>query len=463
MSVRYPEVDHLLEALRPTLECFVVAAKRSKGDIGLVEDAGVPACAAMHRALMSAGLELCAQEARREHVCPSCRARLARQSERARTVVTVLGEATYNSVRWRCGKCQEDYYPLEEGNGIHANQFTTKAQGVIAAFSAELPYTHAARLLGQVGIPVSAREADRTAQEVSQWRKAEEEAAIREAFPEGDDPASEDVVPLHDWSGWDTEEVVVASVDAGKVRSPEHGEDGLRWFDCRVGVIASADERSRARKLYAAGVIDADALFDHLAAAWRARQPGCLKMLFISDGADWIWRRVPLYFDGATEVVDIYHVGEHVAGAAAACWGPDSQQAKDWRTHARDMLLAENGPKRIRRKLLRGFLSGEACDPVELRKHIRYLFRHRRRMPYQALAQQGLPVGSGVIESAVKQVNTARLRLPGMKWTRPGADGMLRLRSAHLSGTLTQTVARRHASLMQLAQRYIPNQQQLAA
>jgi hypothetical protein len=463
MSVRCPEVDHLLEALRPTLERFVAAAKRSKGDFGEVEEAGVSACSAIRRALMSAGLQASAQEATDEFSCPSCGTRLARQSERERTIVTMIGEGAYRSVRWRCGKCHQDYYPLEEANGIHANQFTTKAQGLIASFSAELPYTHASRLLAQLGVPVSAKEADRTAQEVSEWRRAEEVAAIRRAFPDGDDLNMEEVASLHDWSGWGAEDVVVISVDGGKVRSPERGEDGLKWFECRVGVIASANESSRARKLYVGGVMEADALFDLLATAWRSHPGRRVKVLFISDGAEWIWRRVQLYFGGAIEVVDIYHASEHVASAAIACWGENSQQAKEWRVHALDMLLADDGPKHVRRKLIRELLSSKAADPEQLRKDIRYLFRHRRRMPYRALAQQGLPAGSGVMESAVKQVNTARLRRPGMKWTRPGADNMLRLRSALLSDALHDTVDRRHASLILHAQRYNPKPQQIAA
>jgi hypothetical protein len=463
MSVRCPEVDHLLEVLRPTLERFVTAAKRSKGDFGEVEEAGVSACSAMRRALMSAGLEASALAAADDFACPCCAARLARQSERERTIVTKLGEASYRSVRWRCGKCQQDHYPLEEANGVHGNQFTTKAQGLIASFTAALPYAHASRLLAQMGIPVSTREADRTAQEVSGWRKAEEVAAIRRAFPDGDDLSVEEVASLHDWTGWGNEDVVVISADGGKVRSPERGEDGLKWFECRVGVIASANEESRARKLYVGGVMEADALFDLLATAWRSHPDRRVKVLFISDGAEWIWRRVQLYFPGAIEVVDIFHASEHVASAAIARWGENSRQAKEWRAHAREMLMADDGPKRVRRKLIREYLSGKSAEPEQLRKHIRYLFRHRRRMPYRALAQQGLPIGSGVIESAVKQVNTARLRLPGMKWTRPGADNMLRLRSALLSDALHDTVGRRHTSLMQLAQRYKPNHQPMAA
>jgi hypothetical protein len=470
MSVRRAEVDHLLEQLRPVMERFLGVAQRSAGDFGEVEEAGLAAIAAMRPLLMSAGLRRSAAEAPQEYVCPSCRGKLARQSERERTVVTAVGEARYVSVRWRCERCQGDHYPLEEANGLHGSGYTTKAKGVIAASAAEQPYAQASHSLAEVGVGVSAKEADRTAQEVAQWRKAEEEAAIARAFAEAASWALEEVCEgppapaLHDWRGWSSEEVAVISADAGKVRSPDRGEEGLQWYDCRIGAIASADAKSRARKVFVGGVMSADALFDLLGAAWRLRprhyRP---RVLFIADGAEWLWRRVPIYFSGCEEVLDIYHAGEHVASAAVACWGEGSDEAREWRAHARDMLLAPDGPKRVRRKLLAVLCAGKAVNPTQLRKEIRYLFRHRRRMPYRSLQQRGLPVGSGVIESAVKQVNTARLRGSGMKWTRKGADYMLCLRSAHLSGALLDTVSRRHTSLMQLAKQYQPNSQQLAA
>jgi hypothetical protein len=463
MSVQQSELDYLLEALRPTIASFLAAARGSAGDLGKVEEAGAAAVLAMRPIVMSAGLERSSLEIRQQYVCPSCSGKLSRQSERERTVVTAVGEARYTSVRWRCERCQRDYYPVEEANGLHGSQYTTKAQGVIAALSAEMPYAHVSRVLAEMGVPVSAKEADRTAQEVAQWRKAEEDAAMARTFDDRQTQHPAALPALHDWQKWSAEEVAVLSVDGGKVRSPYYAQSGLEWFECRVGVIASAEERSRAHKVYVGGIVDADGTFDLLAAAWRSRPVAQGRVLFISDGADWIWRRVGLYFPQCEQVVDLYHVAEHVASAAVACWGEDSEEAKEWRKHARDMLLTVDGPKRIRRKLLAVLLRGKALDPLTLRREIRYLFRHRRRMPYATLKAQGLPVGSGVMESAVKQVNTARLRRPGMKWTKEGADNMLRLRSAHLSGALTDTVSRRHTSLQQLARRYSPNTQQLAA
>jgi hypothetical protein len=72
----------------------------------------------------------------------------------------------------------------------------------------------------------------------------------------------------------------------------------------------------------------------------------------------------------------------------------------------------------------------------KLRNHIAYFREHRQRMHYWEYEAQGLPIGSGVIESGVKQTVAARTRQAGMKWTAPHADNMLCLRAAYLSNEL---------------------------
>ena len=45
-------------------------------------------------------------------------------------------------------------------------------------------------------------------------------------------------------------------------------------------------------------------------------------------------------------------------------------------------------------------------------------------------AELGLPIGSGTVESACKNVVAARMKQSGMMWGMPGATGMLQLRAS---------------------------------
>jgi hypothetical protein len=50
-------------------------------------------------------------------------------------------------------------------------------------------------------------------------------------------------------------------------------------------------------------------------------------------------------------------------------------------------------------------------------------------MQYFAFREQGLPIGSGTVESGVKQFKQ-RLTATGMRWNKPNADRMIVIRAA---------------------------------
>ena len=61
-------------------------------------------------------------------------------------------------------------------------------------------------------------------------------------------------------------------------------------------------------------------------------------------------------------------------------------------------------------------------EDVETAK--RYLHRYRRFMnysDYRSHGSHGSPIGSGIVESACKQIVTERLKLSGMRWSHAGA------------------------------------------
>ena len=72
-----------------------------------------------------------------------------------------------------------------------------------------------------------------------------------------------------------------------------------------------------------------------------------------------------------------------------------------------------------------------------------YFERHKRRMQYLEFREEGLPIGSGTVESGVKQFKQ-RLTGTGMRWHLDNANRMIILRSAilgHDFDDLWETVA----------------------
>jgi hypothetical protein len=469
-TIRTDWAKFLLDAIKPITDEFAHTSSCAAGNFRIVEDATGVALNKLRGVLVSAGLAAATSEAGNYH-CPLCSELLTPWQRRIRTISTAQGEGSYTSVRYRCTDCKTDYRPIEEANGLAGDQFTTGAKAVIAEAAVDMPFAHVtAALLDSRAIRVSPKEVDRTAREVAGWREAEEtafmDAVIGEEGCEGrrehtGEPA---VVPdLYPLDGWGPGTPALISVDGVMVRSPEKGDEGLIWFECRGGIIAPADDNSAARKAYLGGHSTPDEIFDQMLAAWRRGDNANRVCLFIADGAKWIWNRVPRYFPNAIEVLDVYHAAKYVASAAKACWGAESLTAKLWQATARTMLIEEGGPRAVLHTLLKELRTGNPVDPEQARKDFHYLYSHRHRMHYAKLHADGLATASGAMESAVKQACVSRLRRSGMKWTHEGAHALLELRCASLTGTLTNTTDRRNATQLTRLGQYLPSTLRTAA
>jgi hypothetical protein len=54
-------------------------------------------------------------------------------------------------------------------------------------------------------------------------------------------------------------------------------------------------------------------------------------------------------------------------------------------------------------------------------------------MAYDEYCKKGYWIGSGTVESACKQISTARLKIAGARWTFSGANAIAKARAAWLS------------------------------
>lgn len=160
---------------------------------------------------------------------------------------------------------------------------------------------------------------------------------------------------------------------------------------------------------------------------WQTAQDG----IVIGDGAKWIWNLREEHFPQTEMVVDWYHATEHLgtvkqqvypAGGAAASRWYNAQAKALYQGHA-DSVAQE-----IRTLATR---YPELAD--ELQREADYFHTNHRRMQYQDLRDAGWPIGSGMIESGVKRFK-ARFDAAGMRWSRAGAEHLLPVRAAVLSG-----------------------------
>ena len=75
-----------------------------------------------------------------------------------------------------------------------------------------------------------------------------------------------------------------------------------------------------------------------------------------------------------------------------------------------------------------------APDRAETEREIAFFRKHRHRMRYHALKEEGIAIGSGVVEAANKTLVTQRMKRSGMRWRIVGGQAVLTFRALIKSG-----------------------------
>ena len=165
----------------------------------------------------------------------------------------------------------------------------------------------------------------------------------------------------------------------------------------------------------------------------------------VADGAPWIENLVNDVLPGASMTLDWYHVVEHVSDAVRAAYD-DTKQQRRFRTKWLNQLRRGQTDEMLRSlvRLMMRLEAGTSAQEAVTALH-RYLNERRHLLNYPQMRVAGLPIGSGVAESAIKHVLQQRMKRPGMRWKSSGAASMVALRCAYRStGGFDALFARMH-------------------
>jgi len=262
---------------------------------------------------------------------------------------------------------------------------------------------------------------------------------------------------------------VVISSDGGRIRLREakrgpKTKKGRRrytgaWREPKVLIIYVVDAEGK-REASFAPVIDAtlkgpDAVFALLRTyLQRLSITQADQVLFVADGAPWIWKRVPLLVQAlglaakqVHELLDFYHAVQHLAQVAALRNDWSAQARSRWRNQQRRLLLRGQLEQVI--AAIRDICRGR--NSKAMRTHRDYFIKHQSRMAYAQLLAMKLPIGSGAIESTVRRVVNLRLKGPSLFWCRASAEAILLLRSYYKAGRwkVLKHMATSHLALLE--------------
>ncbi len=154
---------------------------------------------------------------------------------------------------------------------------------------------------------------------------------------------------------------------------------------------------------------------------------GTQEVVFIGDGAAWIWNLADEYFPNAVEIVDYMHAKSHLYDVAKVAFGEtETEDVETWVTETEPFLFDGNIPEVVSRIRALATQHPDVCEILV--RETGYFEKHAKRMQYKTFREKGYQVGSGVIESACKHVVGQRCKQAAMRWKKEGINSVLALR-----------------------------------
>ena len=363
--------------------------------------------------------------------CGDCGKRMVRRS-RPLAALWLLGRLEVVRGYWTCACAPGGRCPLDEELGVKGRDGTRATPELLRAaapLAAEMAFAPAAEMASRLlGFAVNAKWMERVAKRVG----AEMAAADAEEDGEETAPApSETMCCGIDGTGVPVRPAELSESqgkDGGKARTREAKVVAFRSAD--GGVAGGATRRSAV--IDSAASRDTDAKLSPFAARlWREALRSGFALarvkVVLGDGAKWIWNVASELFPGAVEIVDLWHAREHLWEVGRAVYGAGTALCEAWAKKV-CAALSEGRLDDVLEALRRHAGNDEA------RRCVGYVEANRARMRYPEFRAAGLPVGSGVVESACGTV-AGRLKRGGMRWSVDGgANPVLTLRCWWLDG-----------------------------
>ena len=148
----------------------------------------------------------------------------------------------------------------------------------------------------------------------------------------------------------------------------------------------------------------------------------------LGDGHDGIWNIIQEIGTSQQrrEILDWYHLKENLYRVDGSVWRLRRVENYLWQGLVTD-AIAEFDRLKQKNKKAQNFQE--------------YLRKHQSRIPdYQLYQELGICIGSGSVESWIKQIGS-RIKIIGAQWNRKNVAQMLKLRCIYLNGDIAPSIS----------------------
>lgn len=372
-----------------------------------------------------------------ERDCP-CGARARYVDRRSKTFETVLGPLQLERAYYHCPACGHGFCPRDGSLGIHHGRLSPGVLRMVGAVGARVSFEESSILLDQLAaVTVDPKQVERQAEALGREVAADEKQQVA--------PLEQTPLPPTLYLGIDGTGIPIRASELTG-RSGKQADGTAKTREVKLCTLWSAEARdeqghpvrdqdsvSYSAAIESASTPDTSEVRSEFAErvlreTSRRRFCQAARTIVIGDGAPWIWNIAQELFPHAIQIVDRFHVKQHLSDLAKALHPAHPAQAKLWAQHQHDQL--DDGKLAALLATLRPFM----ISSEEARKCYHYIRRNRHRMRYPRFHRIGLCTSSGVVEAGCKLAIATRLKRAGMHWTVPGSNAIIALRCCILSG-----------------------------
>jgi hypothetical protein len=342
--------------------------------------------------------------------------------ERPATATTLLGSMTFTRALYHCAVCGQYQVPFDAQLQVAAGGLSLGLQELLALLGAtQDSFAEASSVLERLTlVHVSPNSVRAATENLGQLLVAQEEKIVEQAQRSHTPPPSAQNAPAR----------LYLSMDGVLAHIHEAGFKELKTGSVYTTCARRSRKQPEKTELHAIAQSYVVGLCEAETFGWQLWAEACRRgltpqteVVVLGDGAHWIWNIAETHFPNALQIVDWYHASSYVWNAATAIFGEGGELRKHW-AHEQLDALWEGRVSDVLVALEPFRAKGEGVTEA-----MSYYTTHQRRMDYPSYRARGVQIGSGTIESACKQLVSARLKLAGMIWDAQGAEAVAVVRA----------------------------------